>query len=240
MLANADAHAVWIGNADDAGVEVMLRDVVGTQLRFSTKGRADAWYDRAVDRLMLGQAPVIARKEFPLFGDHNVANALVAMLIAERAGASNAKIAEGLATFSALPHRMEPVGEKGGVLWINDSKATNVASTEVAMQGLDRPFIVLLGGRHKGEPYTRLAAANPERCRMVIAYGEAGAQVEKDLKDRMKVVRMGSDFDDLLTAAAGLAVPGDAVLLSPACSSYDMFKNYEERGAQFRAWVLAR
>ena len=218
----------------------MLAGVAGTQLRFSTKGRADAWFDRPVDRLMLGDTPVVARANFPHFGDHNVANALVAMLVAERAGVPFPRIAEGLTTFSALPHRMEPVGEVGGVLWINDSKATNVASTEVAMQGLDRPFIVLLGGRHKGEPYTRLADANPERCRLVIAYGESGAQVEKDLKDRVKVVRMGSDFDDVLTIAAGLAVPGDAVLLSPACSSYDMFKNYEERGAKFRAWVGGR
>jgi UDP-N-acetylmuramoylalanine--D-glutamate ligase len=240
LFANAAGDSVWIGNADDAGVERMLSGVAGAQLRFSTTTRADAWYDRPVDRLMLGDSPVVARSHFPLFGDHNVANALVAMLVAERAGASVAKIAEGLTTFSALPHRMEPVGVVGGVLWINDSKATNVASTEVAMRGLDRPFIVLLGGRHKGEPYTRLAEANPERCKLVVAYGESGAQVEKDLKDRVKVVRMGSDFDDVLTIAAGLAVPGDAVLLSPACSSYDMFKNYEERGARFRAWVGGR
>jgi UDP-N-acetylmuramoylalanine--D-glutamate ligase len=240
LFANADADSVWVGNGDDTGVEAMMREVAGTRLWFSTKRRADAWYDRPVERLLLGDSPVVARANFPLFGDHNVANALLAMLVADRAGIPGPKIAEGITTFSALPHRMEPVGETGGVLWINDSKATNVASTEVAMQGLDRPFIVLLGGRHKGEPYTRLAAANPAKCRLVIAYGEAGAQIEQDLKDQVKVVRMGSDFDDILTIAAGLAVPGDAVLLSPACSSYDMFKNYEERGARFRAWVGGR
>jgi UDP-N-acetylmuramoylalanine--D-glutamate ligase len=240
LFANAADDSVWVGNGDDAGVEEMMAGVAGKKLWFSTKRAADAWYDRPVERLMLGEAPVMPRANFPLFGDHNVANALLATLVAERAGASLPKIAEGLTTFSALPHRMEPVGEVGGVLWINDSKATNVASTEVAMQGLDRPFIVLLGGRHKGEPYTKLALANPEMCRMVIAYGEAGSQIERDLKDEVKVVRMGSDFDDILTIAAGLAVPGDAVLLSPACSSYDMFKNYEERGARFRAWVAGR
>jgi UDP-N-acetylmuramoylalanine--D-glutamate ligase len=240
LFANAADDSVWVGNGDDTGVEEMMAGVAGKKLWFSTKRAADAWYDRPVERLMLGEAPVMPRANFPLFGDHNVANALLATLVAERAGASLPKIAEGLTTFSALPHRMEPVGEVGGVLWINDSKATNVASTEVAMQGLDRPFIVLLGGRHKGEPYTKLALANPEMCRMVIAYGEAGSQIERDLKDQVKVVRMGSDFDDILTIAAGLAVPGDAVLLSPACSSYDMFKNYEERGARFRAWVAGR
>jgi UDP-N-acetylmuramoylalanine--D-glutamate ligase len=218
----------------------MTSEVPGTHLRFSTRGKADAWYDRPIDRLMIGEGPVAPRSSLPLFGDHNVQNALLAMLVADRAGVPHPKIAEGLRTFSPLPHRMEPVGEVQGVLWINDSKATNIASTEVAVRGLDRPFVLLLGGRHKGEPYTRLAEAAGGKCKAVVAYGESGAQVERDLKDHLKVIRMGSDFDAVLRTAAGLAEPGDAVLLSPACSSYDMFKNYEERGAAFRAWVAAR
>jgi UDP-N-acetylmuramoylalanine--D-glutamate ligase len=240
LFLNADAHSLWITNADDPISRGMVSEVPGTHLRFSTKGKADAWFDRPVDRLMLGEVPVASRSSFPLFGDHNVANALLAMLVADRAGVAHSAIAEGLKTFSSLPHRMEPVGEVKGVLWINDSKATNVASTEVAVRGLDRPFILLLGGRHKGEPYTRLAEAAGMRCKAVIGYGEAGAQVEQDLKGKLKVIRQGNDFDAVLRTAAGLAEPGDAVLLSPACSSYDMFKNYEERGEIFRAWVAAR
>ncbi|MEO6067941.1 MAG: UDP-N-acetylmuramoyl-L-alanine--D-glutamate ligase [Gemmatimonadota bacterium] len=240
LFLNADEHSLWISNADDPISRGMISEVPGTHLRFSTRGKADAWFDRPVDRLMLGEVPVAPRSSFPLFGDHNVANALLAMLVADRVGVAHATIAEGLRTFSPLPHRMEPVGEVNGVLWINDSKATNIASTEVAVRGLERPFILLLGGRHKGEPYTRLAETAGGRCKAVIAYGEAGAQVEQDLKAKLKVIRLGSDFDDVLRTAAGLAEPGDAVLLSPACSSYDMFKNYEERGATFRAWVAAR
>lgn len=240
LFLNADASSLWISNADDAISQGMVRTVPGTHLRFSTRERADAWFDRPVDRLMLGKGPVAPRSSFPLFGDHNVQNALLAMLVAERAGVAHERIAEGLRTFSPLPHRMEPVGEVKGVLWINDSKATNVASTEVAMRGLDRPFILLIGGRHKGEPYARLAEAAGGRCKAVIAYGESGAQIESDLKAQLKVIRQGNDFDAVLRTAAGMAEPGDAVLLSPACSSYDMFKNYEERGAAFRAWVAAR
>jgi UDP-N-acetylmuramoylalanine--D-glutamate ligase len=204
------------------------------------KGKADAWYDRAVDRLMLGEAPVAPRSEFHLFGDHNVANALLAMLIADRAGVAAGAMAEGLRTFYALPHRMEPVGEVDGVLDINDSKATNVSSTEVAVRGLARPFVLLLGGRHKGEAYTRLAEATGGRCTGVIAYGEAGEQVERDLKEKLKVIRLGNDFDEVLRTARGLASQGDAVLLSPACSSYDMFKNYEERGDTFKRLATMR
>ncbi len=240
LFRNADPSLLWISNADDPISCGMVSEVPGRHLTFSTRTKADAWFDRPVDRLMIGEVPVAPRSSFPLFGDHNVANALLAMLIADRAGVAHGAIAEGLKTFSALPHRMEPVGEVKGVLWINDSKATNIASTEVAVRGLDRPFILLLGGRHKGEPYTRLAEAAGKRCKAVIAYGESGAQVERDLKDKLTVIRQGSDFDAVLRTAAGLAEPGDAVLLSPACSSYDMFKNYEERGAIFRAWVAAR
>ena len=240
LFLNADERSLWISNADDPISRGMVSEVPGTHFRFSTRTKADAWFDRPVDRLMLGEVAVAPRTSFPLFGDHNVANALLALLVAEKAGVGHAAMREALKTFSPLPHRMEPVGEVNGVLWINDSKATNVASTEVAVRGLERPFILLLGGRHKGEPYTRLAEAAGGRCKAVIAYGESGAQVEQDLKGLLKVLRQGTDFDAVLRTAAGLAEPGDAVLLSPACSSYDMFKNYEERGAFFRTWVAAR
>ncbi|HXI21955.1 MAG TPA: cyanophycin synthetase, partial [Gemmatimonadales bacterium] len=133
----------------------------------------------------------------------------------------------------------EPVREVGGVLWINDSKATNVASTTVAVQALERPFVLLLGGRHKGEPYTALATAADGRCRAVIAYGESRDLVAADLQGRLRVVQAGTDFEQVVAEARKLARPGDAVLLSPACSSYDMFQNYEERGARFRALVEA-
>ena len=143
-----------------------------------------------------------------------------------------------LSSFRALPHRLEPVREVGGVLWINDSKATNIASTTVAVAAMDRPFVLLLGGRHKGEPYTGLAPRLRERCRLVIAFGEAGPLVERDLAGAVPLER-GTTFEDVVARARRAARPGDVVLLSPACSSYDMFRNYEERGATFRQLVEA-
>jgi UDP-N-acetylmuramoylalanine--D-glutamate ligase len=97
-----------------------------------------------------------------------------------------------------------------------------------------RPTVLLLGGRHKGEPYTGLADAIRKRVKHVIAYGEAGSLVEKDLTGVVPLERLDSGFDAVIRRARELASPGDAILLSPACSSYDMFKNYEERGARFR------
>jgi UDP-N-acetylmuramoylalanine--D-glutamate ligase len=133
---------------------------------------------------------------------------------------------------------VEPIREVDGILWINDSKSTNITSTEVAVAALDRPFVLLLGGRHKGEPYTRLAGPLKERCRAVVAYGESGPIVVQDLRDAIEVVPAGS-FEEVIATARRLARPGDAVLLSPACSSYDMFRNYEERGERFRQAVEA-
>jgi len=238
LFRNADSSSFWVTNADDPTVEEMTRSLLGTRVRFSIEGRADAWYDRTGRRLMLGDAAVLPRADLPLLGDHNVANALAAVLVASRVGCSVERMAEGLRSFRAIPHRVEPVREVDGVLWINDSKSTNITSTEVAVAALDRKFVLLLGGRHKGEPYTRLAERLRERCRAVVAYGEAGPLILKDLGSSLNVVPAGT-FAEVLTTARVLARPGDAVLLSPACSSYDMFRNYEERGERFRAAVEA-
>jgi len=238
LFRNADSASFWVTNADDPAVEEMTHSLPGTRVRFSIERQADAWYDRSGRRLMLGDTAVLPRADLPLLGDHNVANALATVLVASRTGCSTGRIAEGLRTFRAIPHRVEPVREVDGVLWINDSKSTNITSTEVAVAALDRRFVLLLGGRHKGEPYTRLAQRLHDRCRAVVAYGEAGPLIVKDLGPSLTVVPAGT-FADVLTVARELARPGDAVLLSPACSSYDMFRNYEERGDRFRAAVEA-
>ena len=239
LFRQADAQSTWVTNGDDPAVRAMVEQVAGRHLRFSLLDRADGWYDRAGRRLMLGEQPLLPRDELPLLGDHNVANALAAALAARAAGADPARLAQGLRTFRAIPHRVEPVREVGGVLWINDSKSTNVTSTEVAVAALERPFVLLLGGRHKGAAYTPLIPLLKSRCRAVVAYGEAEPLVAADLGGAVPVERAGRDFDTVLAAARRLARPGDAVLLSPACSSYDMFKNYEERGATFRRLALA-
>ncbi len=238
LFQGADSESFWVTNADDPAVQDMTGSVAGTQVRFSIERKADGWYDRTGDRLVLGEQSLMARAKLPLLGDHNVANALAAALVARKVGLTFEQIAKGLSSFRAIPHRVEPIREVAGVLWINDSKSTNITSTEVAVAALDRPFVLLLGGRHKGEPYSRLADRLRERCRAVVAYGEAGPQIVNDLKSELKVIPAGS-FADVLEKARALAQPGDAVLLSPACSSYDMFKNYEDRGQQFRAAVEA-
>ncbi|HEU4698056.1 MAG TPA: UDP-N-acetylmuramoyl-L-alanine--D-glutamate ligase [Gemmatimonadales bacterium] len=237
LFANAEPASIWVTNDDDPAVEEMVAEVPGRHLRFSIETQSAGWYDRAQGRLMLGHDALMPRAELPLLGDHNVANALAAALVARELGGALPAIREGLRTFRAIPHRVEPIREVGGVLWVNDSKSTNVTSTEVAIAAMDRPFVLLLGGRHKGAPYTPLLPLLAERCRAVVAYGEAEPIVVADLAGRVSVETAGRDFEAVIAAAGRLAEPGDAVLLSPACSSYDMFTNYEERGARFRALV---
>ena len=240
LFANADADSVWVVNADDKSVTGMTRDVAGQKYSFSIVDEAPAYLDPRTNQLVVLGTPLISREELPLLGQHNVGNALAAALAVMAADRShqtpNARkgIAAALRTFRSLPHRLELVGEFGGVQWINDSKATNVSSTGVAIDGMERPTVLLLGGRHKGEAYTPLAESIKRRVTRVIAYGEAAPIIATDLRPVVDVVRLGSDFEDVIRAAKAAARPGDAVLLSPACSSYDMFSNYEERGERFR------
>jgi UDP-N-acetylmuramoylalanine--D-glutamate ligase len=172
-----------------------------------------------------------------------VANALAAalavMLADERHRSADAvaRLAKGLREFSALEHRIEPVPTKDGLTWINDSKSTNVASTLVAMKGMSRPTVLLLGGKHKGEPYTELGPELKRTGRAVIAYGEAASLIAADLEGVVPLQRVGSSFEDVIAAARAVAKPGDVILLSPACSSYDMFDNYEQRGRIFKEMV---
>ena len=240
LFANADAHSVWVVNADDKAVTAMVRDVGGHKHSFSVVDEASAYLDARTDHLVVLGTPLLPRKELPLLGRHNVSNALAASLAVMAADRShhtpNARkgIAAALRTFRSLPHRLELVGEFGGVQWINDSKATNVSSTGVAIDGMERPTVLLLGGRHKGEAYTPLAEAVRRKVTRVIAYGEAAPIIATDLRPVVDVVRLGSDFEEVIRAAKAAARAGEAVLLSPACSSYDMFSNYEERGERFR------
>jgi UDP-N-acetylmuramoylalanine--D-glutamate ligase len=236
LFRNARDDDVWVLNEDDPLVLQLARGVPGRCVLFSLVKSADAWYDKSSQTLRLGEEALLERDELHLLGDHNVANALAAALAVHEAGVPPALIGAGLRSFRPLPHRLEPVREVDGVLWINDSKATNIAATTVAVIAMERPFVLLLGGRHKGEPYTSLAPLLAERCRRVIAYGEAGPLVEQDLAGKVPLER-GTTFEDVIERARRAAQRGDAVLLSPACSSYDMFKNYEERGATFRRLV---
>jgi UDP-N-acetylmuramoylalanine--D-glutamate ligase len=239
LFDSAHAGSRWVLNADDSATLELAEGVEGEVYMFSLDGPVErgAWVDDA-GRLRCrieSVADWLPSSDLRLLGPHNVANALAAGLACSLAGVSAAAIAEGLSTFDALPHRLQPVGERDGVLWVNDSKATNVSATAVALRSFDRPVVLILGGRHKGESYSSLAADLRHRARAVVAYGEAAPRIVSDLSGSVETLRVESGIDSVVRAAGELARRGDVVLLSPACSSYDMFPNYRERGRAFEA-----
>ena len=240
LFRNARPESRWVVNVDDTRAMALTEDIAGFVMRFSANGRlADAFYDRRHDMLILLDEPLMRRAELPLLGMHNVGNALAAALAVATADDSHTsldarrKIADALRVAHALPHRLEIVGEVDGILWVNDSKATNVASARVGIAGMTRPTVLLLGGRHKGEPYAGLIAPIREHCKAVLAFGEAAEIIQCDLSAEVPVQLVRGTFEDVVSRARDLAKPGDCVLLSPACSSFDMFSNYEERGRVF-------
>jgi UDP-N-acetylmuramoylalanine--D-glutamate ligase len=243
LFHNASDKSAWVLNADDARVMTMAAGVPGAHRFFGIASEsAEMRFVRegSGGEIRWNGARILSREDLPLLGDHNVMNAMAASLAVIAADPAHAtrsslsRIADGLRSFRPPPHRLEMVGERGGVLWINDSKATNISSTQVAIDGMTRPTVLLLGGRHKGEPYTALADGLRRIVRVVLAYGEAAPIIEKDLDGIVPVERLDKDFAKVVARARAIAKPGDVVLLSPACSSYDMFRNYEERGAAFR------
>jgi UDP-N-acetylmuramoylalanine--D-glutamate ligase len=196
----------------------------------------EAWCDdRGVLRLY--DETLLPRAELRIPGDHNVENALAASLLAGHGGASIQGIREGLKSYPGLAHRIAFCGERGGVKAYNDSKGTNVDATLTAIHALPGPLVVLLGGTDKGASYEPLRGALAGKLRRLIFLGEAVPQLMRDLGDLPHDVVPA--FDESVGAALALAQPGDQVLLSPACASFDQFDNFEQRGERFEALVGA-
>lgn len=184
------------------------------------------------------RAVTIARRDdVRLPGDHNVRNAMAALLAVLAAGLPVAGLDEGLRTFAPMPHRLEPVAEIDGVLYVDDSKATNPGATIAALQSYRRPIVLIAGGRAKGTDFEDLGRAVATRVKLLVAIGEA-AQPIVDASAGVASVVTGS-MDEAVRVAAARAETGDVVLLSPACASFDMFDSAEDRGRRFAAAVTA-
>jgi UDP-N-acetylmuramoylalanine--D-glutamate ligase len=238
LFSNATAESRWILNADDPVALDLAAAAEGERFLFSTLDEvergawltSDGWLTARVDHEPIRWA---SAHQLELLGAHNVANCLAAGTAATLAGCPEDAVGDALRSFRPLPHRLQPVGDRNGVLWVNDSKATNISAARVALAAFDRPVVLLLGGRHKGEPYSGLLPELEGRVRAVVAYGEAASRIVSDLEGHVDNIRVESDMDSVVQAAAELAAPGDVVLLSPACSSYDMFPDYRARGDGF-------
>jgi UDP-N-acetylmuramoylalanine--D-glutamate ligase len=228
IWAEQSADDVAIGNADDPVVARRLRTAPGLQQTFGL-GIAD--YRVHEGRLTTPEGAVIAEaKELWRAFPHDLANALAAAASALAAGATLEGVRAAMLAFRGLPHRVTPVGQAGGVTWYDDSKATAPHATIAALQAFDS-VVLIAGGRNKGLDLSVLTE-EVGRIRAVVAIGEAAADVAIAFEGLVPVQSFAS-MEDAVSAAASLAQPGDAVLLSPACASFDWYSSYAERGDDF-------
>jgi UDP-N-acetylmuramoylalanine--D-glutamate ligase len=176
---------------------------------------------------------------FSLAGTHNLYNALAAVTAARLAGVPDETLAEALADFSAVPHRLETVATVEGVTYINDSKATNVDSCRYAVDSVKTPLILILGGTDKGNDYTAIAPLIAAKAHTLIFLGVDNSKLHAAFDSLVPLTADARSMQEAITAARHFARRGDTVLLSPCCASFDLFRNYEDRGDQFRTTVLA-
>ena len=249
---NLDGAGSFIYNADDevTGRYFQSAFLQTRQLPFSLHYRPDihlAGYYTAEATLCTNLTPglnensgvELSTANSPLIGQHNRQNTLAAVLAARVAGLSPEQIERGLATFQNADHRLQLVAEIDGVRFINDSKATNVEAAWYALDGIRQPIVWIAGGTDKGNDYSSLLGPAATRVKALICLGVDNAKLRTAFDGIVPHVEETQSMADAVARAAALAAPGDVVLLSPCCASFDLFKNYEDRGRQFAEAVRA-
>jgi len=229
------------------GVQVLNRDDARS-LGMALPGRrhmafglneAPSGHDCGMERsgsdiwLTQGRQRVLNANELQVAGLHNVANALAALALCRAIGLPLAPLLDALRAFKGLPHRVEPVAEVNGVIYYDDSKGTNVGATVAALQGLGRPAVLIAGGEGKGQDFTPLNPVVAQYARAVVLIGRDADRIAAALEGCGVPVVRARNMADAVRQGATLAQPGDSVLLSPACASFDMFRNYAHRAEVF-------
>lgn len=220
-------------NLDDPMVEAMAGDAE-RDVWFSVEQQADYGLGliSGEEWLICRGEPLMKCSEVRLKGRHNLANALAALALGDAAGIGRAAMVSSLRKFEGLEHRMQYVGESKGVVWINDSKATNVGACTAALAGLSGQVVLIAGGDGKGADFRVLRPVVEQKVRAAVLMGRDAALLEAAIGDLVPVVRVGT-MREAVRAAHGLAASGDVVLLAPACASLDQYKDYQERGRMF-------
>ena len=224
-----------ISNADDG-----LTGFSDDDVRFSLSD-ASAQYsviDSVPQMLAINGRGLLATTELKLRGRHNWANCLAAMALAQTIGISEAAMIEALKQYPGLPHRSQWVAQRNGVVWINDSKATNPGATRAAIQGLDEPVILIAGGQSKDADMRLLCETLGQQVKAALVYGQDAEQMLADWQGCSELERV-ADLAEAVQRASELAQHGDIVLLSPACASFDMYSGFAERGEHFIQLVEA-
>ena len=244
---NQTSADAFIFSADDELTNTMLNEMDSTlrarQLPFAintaiASGDGDAVLEGHKFTATVGKRSVtIDTDKMHIRGMHNIYNAMAAALATLAAGIDPKQIKRSIYEFSPVEHRLEPAGERDGVVWVNDSKATNVDSVWYALESMQRPTVWIAGGTDKGNDYGPLKEFARRKVKALICMGLDNAKLKREFAGIIPIIEDCSTFEAAMEAAARHATDGDTVLLSPACASFDLFRNYEERGRMFKSWV---
>jgi UDP-N-acetylmuramoylalanine--D-glutamate ligase len=229
------------GNDDVAvaPLDLGVDDLGGCARRVTFGSGAGPDLSERAAHLWWDEEPLIRVEELALPGAHNVENAMATAAVCLARGIERDAVAAGLRTFAGVRHRLERIPTRDGVSWVNDSKATNVASTIVGLHAFPGGIHLIAGGRGKQQDFSPLAGPVSERCVAVYLIGEAAEELADALRDRGVPLRQAGDLEHAVALARGAARPGQVVLLSPACASFDQYADFEARGEHFRALVEA-
>ena len=244
---NQMASDYFIYSADDEQTNIMLSEMDDSlrahQLPFAintaiASGDGDAILEGHTFTATVGKKSVtIDTRKMQIEGMHNIYNAMSAALATLAAGIDPKSIKRSIYDFSPVEHRLEPAGTKNDIQWVNDSKATNVDSVWYALESMKRPTVWIAGGTDKGNDYTPIKEFARRKVKALICMGVDNSKLLRDFQGVVPTIYDCHTFEEAMKAATEAATEGDTVLLSPACASFDLFRNYEERGRMFKEWV---
>ena len=235
MWSRQTAEDFIVYNADDTILVEEIAESTSRKIAFGLDHHPEAIFQPNRTKIYTEEhATLIEMNQLALPGKHNLANALAAATAAHLMGVPNKSIAATMSQFSGVPHRLEPIAEINGVTYINDSKATNLDAVQVALESFSQPIILLLGGLDKGGDFKSLLPHTHNNLKEVIAFGQAKELILTTLRDAVRSTSV-MDLKKALELAQNCSQPGDVVLLSPGCASFDQFDNFEERGDHFRS-----
>jgi UDP-N-acetylmuramoylalanine--D-glutamate ligase len=240
IFANQGNEDLAVYNDDDPAIAGVDLGGCARRVAFCHGAGPDCEVALAEGTIFHDGEPLLPVAELGLLGEHNVANAMAAAAAALSMGIDRDAVREGLRSFAGVPHRLEQVEELDGVRYVNDSKATNVASATVGLRAFEGGVHAILGGSEKGEEYAALLDPVRERCRACYLTGASAERLAEALAPAIEAgvaLHRCADLEDAVRRAAAAARPGETVLLSPACASFDAFENFERRGERFREIV---
>ena len=235
IFQNHDSHNIAVLNHENADVMEMTKDIKSTKKYFSIKEKVDGCYLKD-DSIYYYDEKIIDTKDIRLIGNHNYENIMAAILVVKELGVKNESIVSLLKEFKGVEHRIEFVREYEGIKFYNDSKATNIKATQIALSAFKTPVIILLGGLDRGHSFYELKDYM-KYVKHIVALGECRNRVEEFAKDMDIPCTNVETIKEAVPAAVKVATEGDTILLSPASASWDQYKCFEDRGDEFKRIV---